>query len=120
MILLAAIRLAAGPLGAGIDRLPKMWYGTAPLGLVRAAVQEKLSHYPGEQLAIVRYSSGHLYHDEWVYNDANIDGSKVVWAREMDPAANARLLSYYRNRTAWLVEPDVNPPRISRYAAPPP
>ncbi len=55
----------------------------------------------GNHLIIVRYESGHSPHDEWVYNDADIDRAKVVWAREMDPQQNQKLLKYFANRQAW-------------------
>jgi hypothetical protein len=74
-----------------------------------------LESRPGRQLAIVRYSPDHDCLTDWVYNAADIDGSKVVWAREMDPSNNQNLLRYYKDRKVWLVEPDGNPPRISPY-----
>jgi hypothetical protein len=55
-------------------------------------------------LVIVRYGPEHSPDKEWVYNNANIDGAKVVWAREMDPAQNRRLLEYFQDRRAWLLE----------------
>ncbi len=93
------------------------WYGTRPLGLERAHVVAELESHPGPQLAIVRYSPQHDSLIEWVYNAADIDRSKVVWAREMNPADNQNLLNYYNGRTAWLVEPDSKPPRVSPYRA---
>jgi hypothetical protein len=50
-----------------------------------------------------------------VYNHADIDGSKVIWARDKGPQ-NAALLHYFGHRRAWLVEPDYNPPRLTPYA----
>jgi hypothetical protein len=94
------------------------WTGPEHYGVERTRVEAQLSKLPGDQLAIVRYSSDHHALDEWVYNDADIDGSKVVWAREMDAADNLQLTHYYRNRTVWLVEPDATPARISPYPAP--
>jgi hypothetical protein len=113
-MVLAGIRLYSHPLGiqlVGADCLT--WYGTEPLGLERARVLAKLESYPGRQLAIVRYAPGHSVFDEWVYNAADIDRSRVVWARDMDPVSNAELLRYFKDRKAWLVEPDCNPARVS-------
>ena len=69
----------------------------------------------GPQLVLVRYDSWHEILDEWVYNSANIDASKVVWAREMDPANNRELMRYYHDRKAWLVEPDRMPAQMLPY-----
>ena len=84
--------------------------GPADAGLrARAALIDRLSREPGKHLVIVRYSPTHNVHEEWVFNGADIDGSRIVWAREMDAAANARLLEYFKDRKAWLLEPDRDP-----------
>jgi hypothetical protein len=102
-------------MGISLSRWPTMWYGTEPLGLERARVAREIESHPGKQLAIVRYSDRHVVFDDWVYNAADVDGSKVVWAREMDPQSNRELLSYFHDRQVWLVEPDSQPSRISPY-----
>jgi hypothetical protein len=114
-LMLVGLRLCSEPLHLSIPRWPTMWYGTAPLGLPRAHVVAELEGYPGPQLAIVRYAPDHRPFDDWVYNRADIDKSRVVWAREMETRNSLELLRYFRGRRAWLVEPDSNPPRISRY-----
>jgi hypothetical protein len=85
----------------------------------RVAVIKQLEATPGKHLIVVRYSDDHNIHDEWVYNSADIDGSKIVWARELDPEQNAKLFSYFRDRHIWLVEPDVDNTEIKPYTPPP-
>ena len=114
-IVLCAVRVFAGPLHITVERWPSMWYGTAPLGLPRASVLKQLTALPGRHLAIVRYAADHNPVDDWVYNAADIDGSRVVWAREMDPAETSNLVRYFHDRRLWLVEPDCDPVRVSPY-----
>lgn len=82
--------------------------------LARHEILATLRNTPGSHLVIVRYNQ-HNVHEEWVYNDAEIDAAKVIWAREMDAESNRRLLDYYRSRRAWLLEPDATPPKLQEY-----
>ena len=86
----------------------------------RAAIQNHLSHQPGKHLVIVRYEPDHNIHDEWVYNGADIDTAKVLWARELDETQNAKLLAYFKNRIVWLVEPDNDNTELNPYSPPEP
>jgi hypothetical protein len=81
----------------------------------RVGVQEALAAQPGQQLVIVRYSPRHIFQEEWVYNDADIDSSQVVWARDLGPEQDRELLHYYPGRTAWLLEPDQQTPSLTPY-----
>jgi hypothetical protein len=117
-LVLAGLRAFAEPLNLSIPRWPTMWYGTERLGLPRARVFARLEAYPGLQLAIVRYAPDHAPFDDWVYNAADIDKSRVVWAREPDTGDCRDLLHYFSERRPWLVEPDSDPPRISPYPLP--
>jgi hypothetical protein len=85
----------------------------------RAYVQKQLEEIPGQHLLIVRYSENHNIHDEWVYNRADIDASRVVWARELTQEQNARLFAYFKDRDVWLVEPDTDNTEIKKYTPPP-
>jgi hypothetical protein len=85
----------------------------------RVAVIKQLMDTPGKHLIVVRYSDDHNIHDEWVYNGADIDGSKIIWARELDPEQNAKLFSYFKDRHIWLVEPDVDNTDLKPYTPPP-
>jgi hypothetical protein len=114
-VLAAGLRVAHEPLHIQVERFPTLWYGPGPLGIPRAKVASDLQAQPGKQLLIVRYAPNHDSFDEWVYNDADIDGAKVVWAREMSPERNRKLIDYFHDRRVWLVEPDQDPPVIVPY-----
>jgi len=43
---------------------------------------------------------------EWVFNGADIDSQKIVWARDMGSERNRELLDYYRGRKFWEVKAD--------------
>ena len=49
----------------------------------------------------------------------DIDGSKIVWARELGEEQNAKLFAYFQDRHIWLVEPDVDNTEIKPYTPPP-
>ena len=88
----------------------------APSGIeYRPRIQAQLNSTPGEHLLIVRYSPNHDVLQEWVYNSADIDHAKIVWAREIPGVDIDPLLKYFRERHVWLVEPDAVPPRITPY-----
>jgi len=81
----------------------------------RARVLRELSAVSGFHLVLVRYKPGHDTRAEWVYNDADIDHARIIWARDMGPAKNQELLDYYKGRHAWLLEADEQPPKLASY-----
>jgi hypothetical protein len=119
-LVLAAIRVFARPLHIRLAEWPSgewivEWYGPGAFGQDRARIESILKNLPANQLAIVRYSPNHNPMDEWVYNAANIDSSKVIWARDMNSRDNSELVSHYKDRQVWLVEPDKVPVSVSPY-----
>jgi hypothetical protein len=64
---------------------------------------------------MVRYGEHHNLHLEWVYNGAEIDTARVLWARELDSARNTKLFDYFKNRKIWLIEPHVDNTKIIPY-----
>lgn len=80
----------------------------------RIAIRRQLDATPGQQLVFVRYGPQHGF-EEWVHNAADIDGSRIVWARDLGADENRKLLSYYPNRMAWLLQPDLHPPKLQPY-----
>lgn len=90
-------------LAAGRVNDPFSWGGW---GLSdRADIQRQLETTPGKHLVMVRYRGHHSVHEEWVYNGAEIDGAKVLWARDLGGEQNDKLFAYFKGRTVWLVEP---------------
>jgi hypothetical protein len=87
----------------------------------RTAIEQKLERMPGKHLIVVRYSDdSHNIHDDWVYNGAEINGAKVLWARELDAEQNGKLLAYFNDRKIWLVTPDTDNTYLAPYAPPKP
>jgi hypothetical protein len=84
----------------------------------RAAIERTLAETPGRQLVFVRYWPLHRL-DQWVFNAADIDASRVVRALDLGPEEDRKLQQYYPGRTAWLLEPDADPVRLTRYQPPP-
>ena len=84
----------------------------------RKPVEQRLAALPGEHLVLVRYSKDHNSGEEYVYNGANIDEEKTVWAREIPGVDMTPLLSYFQDRDVWLFEPDVDNETVSPYAPP--
>ena len=82
----------------------------------RILVNYQLAKLPGKLLVFVRYWPQHIFQDEWVYNRADIDSARIVWARDLGAEENERLLSRDPSRTPWLLEPDARPPRLTPYA----
>jgi len=85
--------------------------------LARARIERDLENSPDRHLIIVRYEPSHVPEGEWVYNLADIDSQKVIWARDMGEERNRELLQYYQGRRVWLLEPDESPPKLSPYDA---
>ncbi|HXW14350.1 MAG TPA: hypothetical protein VEN79_07555, partial [Terriglobia bacterium] len=110
---------AGGPAFRPRDVWPATWCSPSAsmFMLDRARILAKLEQEPGRHVVIVRYSATHQAGLDWVYNRADIDGSKVIWARDMGQEQNAELIRYFQGRRVWLMEPDLTPPRLSLYPA---
>lgn len=122
-VLMVGLRVFNKQIGCPVPHYPVAtwllaWYGPDHYPSERSILEQRLEQLPGDQLAIVRYSATHDPLDEWVYNGADIDGSKVIWARAMDDGNDQDLLRYYRARKAWLIQPDSTSEEMTPYPVP--
>jgi hypothetical protein len=79
----------------------------------RLEVNRDLGQLPGQLLVFVHYSPQHIFQDEWVYNEADLDHARIVWARDLGEVENGKLRAYYPGRTVLLLEPDMSPPLLT-------
>lgn len=84
--------------------------------LQRARILSSLKQGRDRHLIIVRYNTDHNVHFEWVYNEADIDGAKVVWAKDMGQKRNQELMDYFEGRRVWLLEADQAEPMQIPYS----
>jgi hypothetical protein len=116
-VVMIAVRLIVvpGP-DAGSPLRPALWCAMDVGNHSREQLIAKLEETGDRHLVFVRYKPGHNYHDEWVYNAADIDNAKVVFARELDPASDHALQEYFKNRQVWVVKPDEPTISAARYS----
>jgi hypothetical protein len=81
----------------------------------RIAVNQQLEDVPGKLLIFVRYSQLHVFQEEWVWNAADPESARIVWARDLGDVENQELLRVWPDRKALLFEPDASPMRLTQY-----
>ena len=109
---LAVLIWRIGAIGLGLPE-GRWRHGNWP----RQRVVQELEAEPGRHLVLVSYSPDHDPTIEWVYNGADIDGSKIVWARSLGPKEDAQLLQYFHERCVWAINADASPPELSAYSS---
>jgi len=96
---LAVVLVLQSALGQGLRfRNPSFWYVT------RSQLEEQLAETQRRHLVLVRYSPRWNYHSEFVYNSADIDSQRIVWAHSLGAQADSALLDYYPRRVAWYLD----------------
>jgi len=110
-ISMVLLRLTAAAAGAQVD------FPTRRGIPQREAITQTLQQMPEHQLVIVHYEPKHIPHTEWVYNRADIDAAKIVWARDMGDLANQELLTYFKDRRTWKINADDPMPKLETYGS---
>jgi hypothetical protein len=81
----------------------------------RVQVSDRLMRFGGRHVVFVRYSPHHDFHDEWVYNAADVDASPIVWCRTSDRTNDNEVTLYYKDRHFWIADVGTHTVRVSRY-----
>ncbi|MGH9559308.1 MAG: hypothetical protein ACRD30_08705, partial [Bryobacteraceae bacterium] len=101
--------------GRGMVHLKTAFSRLAP-GADRVELIHKLEALGKPQLIFVHYPSpGWSILRDWVYNGADIDRQRVVFANDLGPKEDARLLAYYPDRQAWIVSMQDSGYRLDSY-----
>jgi hypothetical protein len=66
----------------------------------RRSIRQQLDQLPGRQLIFVRYSPDYSIHDEWVYNQADLQQAKVIFAHDLSNERDQSLLAEFPGRQA--------------------
>ena len=72
----------------------------------RATVSVKLQATAGMHLVFIHYAAGDNRNITWVYNGAQLDGAKVIWANDLGRERNRELINYLQRRMVWAVATD--------------
>jgi hypothetical protein len=85
----------------------------------RQNIIDVLTRVGGRHLVLIEQPASFNAFGHWVFNDAAIDASTVVWAWDRGPAENRRLLAYYPERRAVLMRLRDGQPTFEAYPPPP-
>jgi hypothetical protein len=111
-------RIAEPLLPRAMAGITKLWAPEFEHWVSREQFTPYLERQPGPQLVLVHYDPAkHNNDNAWVYNTADLEHAKVVWAREGTPEEDRALFEHFSGRRVWLGEPDTSPPRIVPYEA---
>lgn len=67
----------------------------------RASIVKQLERIPGDHLVLVSYGPQHEIYQELVYNQADIDHGRIIWARSLSAQSDQALVKHYGGRRAW-------------------
>lgn len=88
-----------------------------PVNASRDEIAKSLREQGGKHVILVHYTGSQSPHEEWVYNSADIDSQDVIWAHDLGVEEDAALVRYYKDRTIWRFQPDLNPKWLDPYPA---
>jgi hypothetical protein len=129
-IALATCSVGRVPVGGALAMFLALGASLTPLPFARLAAEstreprglrEQVSHQlgalGGRHVVFVRYDATHSFHDEVVYNGADVDAASIVWCRDMGAVEDAEVVRYYADRRMWLADVTGENVKLSPYEA---
>ncbi len=117
MVLVLALRISAENLHLPYTQKLnwQSWCCRIPGDPNKDRVARWLEAQGGKHLVFVREKSddGNVF--QWIYNSADIDNSRIIWARDLGDVENRRLAEYSKGRRVWMLNPNVQPASIAPY-----
>ena len=117
MVLVLALRIGAEQ--AGLPYTQKLnfqtWCCRVEGNQNKPRIMAELAKTPGNHLVFVKAKTDPHNLFQWIYNGADIDGSRFVWARDLGDAENAQLAASMTGRRVWMVDPNVEPATLTAY-----
>jgi hypothetical protein len=77
-----------------------------PAHIDRARIVSQLERIPGQHLVFVHHEPWDAGAISWIYNDPDLNHSRILWAHDMGDADNEKLIRLYPNRRVWRVDKD--------------
>jgi len=83
-----------------------------PLNLVpklirqQQVVEMKAPLHTGRHLVFVGYAPLHEFYVDYVYNPANLQDSRIIWARYFGPDKDLPVAKYFTGRQVWVLDAD--------------
>jgi hypothetical protein len=86
------------------------------LTYLKQDIEQIIEKLPGNFIAIVSYDEDFTFLDEMVFNRADIENSKLIWAYDLGEEKNKALLDHYQNRQVLRIKVsdssfEINPAR---------
>ena len=117
MALVLILRIGAQAAGLPYTQVLNFqsWCCRVEGNLNKSRIAGELSKVPGKHLVLVKSKTDPLNLFQWIYNDADIDASQIVWARDLGRERDAALAGYFHDRDVWIVDPNVEPATCKKY-----
>ncbi len=117
MVLVLALRIGAQNLGLPYTQALNFqsWCCKVQGNMNKARITRELESVPGRHLVFVKTKTDEMNLLQWIYNAADIDASRIVWARDLGAERDAALAAYFHGRQVWMVDPNPEPACLTKY-----